>query len=426
MDLSKGTYEERLREGELLLYSRNRIFYARIYKGEATRRYLFRSLKTKDLNLAREKADEFFHEIRIKKRDNLPLDTKRFKDVIAEYLKLRKNQFDRGTYKQANKVNQQQTSEENLRQMVRVSKFLVAYCGNMVVEKVDNAVLADYVPWRRDYYRRMPENKRPRNHRLDPADKTLEWETTFALTVLKWAHERGYRGQKPLPKFRHKASRAKTRPAFTADEYRRLYRQMRRWIADTKKEDWRYTRELLRDYVLILANSGIRVGEANNLREQDLIKFTDDAGHENYRFVVNGKTGRREVVMRTNALPYIRRTLERNAHWRKLWDEAGPSKANRRRDSEQQDWLFPMSDGSQIISLADQFNNVLQQIDLKRNADGESLSLYSLRHFYAVQMLRRGKANVYDIAKNMGTSVEMIERYYGRSATAATVAVRLG
>ena len=40
--------------------------------------------------------------------------------------------------------------------------------------------------------------------------------------------------------------------------------------------------------------------------------------------------------------------------------------------------------------------------------------------------IRRGKANVYDIAKNMGTSVEMIERYYGRSATAATVAVRLG
>ena len=343
MDLAEGTYEERLKDGELLLYSRNRIFYARIYKGETTRQYLFRSLRTRDLHQAREKADEFFHEIRIKKRDNLPLDHKRFKDVIAEYLKLRKSQFERGTYDQANKANQQQTSEQNLRQMVRVSKFLVAYCGTMVVDKVDNAVLADYVPWRRDFYRRMPEHKRPRNHALDPADKTLEWETTFALTVLKWAHERGYRGQKPLPKFRHKASRAKTRPAFTAEEYRRLYRQMRRWISETDKEERRYTRELLRDYVLILANSGIRVGEANNLREQDLIKFTDEAGRENYRFIVDGKTDKHEVVMRTNALPYIRRTLERNARWRELWAETGPSKANRRRKTEQQDWLFPMS-----------------------------------------------------------------------------------
>jgi len=112
MDLAKGIYEERLKDGELLLFSRNRTFYARVYKGEGTRSYLYRSLKTKDLSHAREKADEFFHEIRIKKRDNLPLDNKRFKDVIAEYLKLRKSQFDRGTYKHANKVNQQQTSEQ--------------------------------------------------------------------------------------------------------------------------------------------------------------------------------------------------------------------------------------------------------------------------------------------------------------------------
>ncbi len=29
----------------------------------------------------------------------------------------------------------------------------------------------------------------------------------------------------------------------------------------------RYTRELLRDYVLVLTNSGMRVGEANNVCE---------------------------------------------------------------------------------------------------------------------------------------------------------------
>ena len=40
----------------------------------------------------------------------------------------------------------------------------------------------------------------------------------------------------------------------------------------------RYKRELLRDYVLILANSGMRVGEANNLRVGKLEKFTDKRG----------------------------------------------------------------------------------------------------------------------------------------------------
>ena len=253
VDITQAIYEERLREGQLLLYSRNQTFYARVYKGERTRRYLFRSLKTKDLTEARGKADEFFHEIRIRKRDNLPLDSKRFKDVIAEYLKLRRSQFELGTYHQANKVNQQQTSEQNLRQMVRVSKFLVAYFGKMTIDKIDNAVLRDYVAWRRDYYRQMPEAKRPPNYSLDPADKTLEWETTFTLTVLNWAHERGYRGQMPLPTFRHKASRAKTRPSFTPDEFDCLNRQIDLWVTATDKDEWRYTRELLRDYVLILA-----------------------------------------------------------------------------------------------------------------------------------------------------------------------------
>jgi integrase len=60
------------------------------------------------------------------------------------------------------------------------------------------------------------------------------------------------------------------------------------------------------------------------------------------------------------------------------------------------------------------------------NADGEKYTLYSLRHFYAVQMLRHGKVNVFDIAKNMGTSVQIIEQYYGRHATPFLLATNLG
>jgi len=127
----------------------------------------------------------------------------------------------------------------------------------------------------------MPVEQRPKNHSLNPADKTLEWETTFALTVLKFAQERGYRGNKPTPTFRHKAQRTKTRPAFTLREYSVLYKGIRRWMHEEKDNArWRYTRELLRDYVLILANSGMRVGEANNLRIGDLERFTDERGSE--------------------------------------------------------------------------------------------------------------------------------------------------
>lgn len=427
LDEKTDGYEELLKEGKLRLYTRNGIFQARVYIGD--RRYLTKSLKTRKLDEARELADNFWHDIRVKREQSLPIKGKRFSEVIAEYLKLRKSQNARGLKKSPDRRSQEYTSDQNLRQMERVSKFWIAYCGKRSVETIDNAVLTDYVSWRRDYYSQMPEEDRPRNYKLYPADKTLEWETVFALTLLKFAHERGYRGAKQMPDYYYKASRVKTRPSFTRLEYKHLYEGMRRWLnAEKKNEARRYTRELLRDYVLILANSGMRVGEANNLRERDLIKFTDDLGRENYRFVVNGKTGVREVVLRTNAVRYVNRCLERNALWRERWEKAASegAKAHNRKKVTHGDWLFRMADGNQVISLGDQFQKVLDRESMTHSVDGEAYSLYSLRHFYAVQMLRRGKANVFDIARNMGTSVHIIESYYGRSATSAVVAARLG
>ena len=63
-----------------------------------------------------------------------------------------------------------------------------------------------------------------------------------------------------------------------------------------------------------------------------------------------------------------------------------------------------------------QFNYVLDQIDLKKDAYGQVRSLYSLRHL-AIQMRlvnSGGQVNLFFLAKNCGTSVQMIERFYCR------------
>lgn len=72
----------------------------------------------------------------------------------------------------------------------------------------------------------------------------------------------------------------------------------------------------------------------------------------------------------------------------------------------------------------DQFTHVLEKIDLKTNDKGEYFSLYSLRHFYAVQILRRG-ISVFAVTRNMGTSVEIIQKYYGKDATPLALATEL-
>ena len=50
---------------------------------------------------------------------------------------------------------------------------------------------------------------------------------------------------------------------------------------------------------------------------------------------------------------------------------------------------------------------------------------FSLRHFYAVNALRNG-VGVFEVARNMGTSVQIIQEYYGKRATPTVFATRLG
>ena len=57
------------------------------------------------------------------------------------------------------------------------------------------------------------------------------------------------------------------------------------------------------------------------------------------------------------------------------------------------------------------FNKILGQTGLKLDRDGKLHTLYSLRHFYICERLSEG-ADVYQLAKNCRTSVEMIQKHY--------------
>ena len=57
------------------------------------------------------------------------------------------------------------------------------------------------------------------------------------------------------------------------------------------------------------------------------------------------------------------------------------------------------------------FNNLLERAGLKIDRDGKARTAYSLRHTYICMRLMEG-ADIYQIAKNCRTSVEMIEKHY--------------
>ncbi len=57
------------------------------------------------------------------------------------------------------------------------------------------------------------------------------------------------------------------------------------------------------------------------------------------------------------------------------------------------------------------FNRILNEQNLKADREGNPRTAYSLRHTYICLRLMEG-ADIYQIAKNCRTSVEMIEKYY--------------
>jgi integrase len=59
----------------------------------------------------------------------------------------------------------------------------------------------------------------------------------------------------------------------------------------------------------------------------------------------------------------------------------------------------------------DLLNAILDELKMKFDRDGNRRSAYSLRHTYICLRLMEG-ADIYQIAKNCRTSVEMIETFY--------------
>lgn len=393
--------ELRLEAGKLFLFRRNGIWQARIPIGN--RKYLWKSLKTSNTAEAERLALRLFHQTEYKLGEGLPVQSRSFSDVIDDYIAEREADNKLGKEAKRGSTNKH-TSDAMLRQIKRVSKFWKEYAGKQAIEAVDDRVLRDFIPWRKSYYHKR-QDLHP-NAKRDPTDKTLQFDLGICKMVLRYAKDRGYLGNKPLPTFAFTPKLKRVRPAFTPTEFRKLRAALRRWIDEAgDNAKWVRSRWLLHDYALTLAMSGIRVGEANNLRVRDVDPILDVDGRETVQLYVRGKTGTRTVQPHIDLYEVLKQRLE-------IHD-----------DAQRNDWLFSMPDGGQIITLADQFNAFLEFAGLRENGAGEKYTLYSLRHYYAVKSLAR--ADILSIAQNMGTSVQMIEQYYGKHGISPERARRL-
>ncbi len=241
------------------------------------------------------------------------------------------------------------------------------------------------------------------------ATSTVRQYRTSLNLIFKFAKVKGY--IESVPSIPAPSLIRNPRPDFTKQDWKVLTSHMRVWVSATTNGlrgknglDHKRHRErfYLQHYILILANTGIRIGEMRNCRWFDLDKVEASAGDERLFFHVDGKTGKRGVVGNAGVEVYVKR----------LWDFRATELGQKPDMTEP---IFCHPNGKQIGSYKKEFENLLDECGLRQDKDGNNRTLYSLRHTYAT--MRINEVPIYQLAVNMGAGVEMIEQYYSHART---------
>jgi integrase len=207
------------------------------------------------------------------------------------------------------------------------------------------------------------------------------------------------------PKISHRAW-------FSPDEYKKLYEATRKRAHQPKMARYKWGSEQLHDYVLFAANTGLRPDEAWRLQFRDVTIVEDDASGETILEIeVRGKRG----VGYCKSMPGAVRPFERlKARYRPTWVDDASKGENRAKSAKNESQESRLPEPTDLIFPKWQhelFKAVLEEENLRFDREGRPRTAYSLRHTYICLRLMEG-ADIYQIAKNCRTSVEMIEKYY--------------
>lgn len=352
--------------GKVHLFRRPRSKYwqCSAYVGNIEHR---KSSKQESLALAKDFAEDWYLGMRGKLRDGELLTEKSF-NQCADYFELEYETITQGT----RSPKWVQGHKDRLRLHLR------PFFGNMGISTINAGTRQEYEMHR---INTSPEDKRP-------AHKTIHNEIVTLRQVLKTAERQRWLSHVPdLSAPYRRRTKISHRPWFSPKEYKQLYTATRDNARNPKRERDRRHAEDLHDFVLFMANTGLRPDEVYNIEHRD-VEIVEDipTGETILEIEVRGKQGFGYCKSTAGAVRPYERVVERNQ----------PEAANEK--------VFP-------VNHLRMFNTILEAEDLKVDRDGKRRTSYSLRHTYICLRLMEG-ADIYQIAKNCRTSVEMIEKHY--------------
>ena len=267
------------------------------------------------------------------------------------------------------------------KQEMNVRVHLMPFFGSMTVNEINGGTVQQYRA------HRQTSRKDKKGEPKRPSRSSLHHETITLRHILRTANRHGALSHIPEISAPYKTSGKITRRAwFSPEEYKQLYKATAERAKKPLKERWRSACEDLHDYVLFMVNSGLRPDEAKLFEVRDVEIVADGPNDERILHIaVRGKRGVGHCKTMPGAVLPFQRMVKR--HSLKATDR-----------------VFPKIQRELL-------NTVLREIDLKHDREGKPRSAYSLRHTYICFRLTEG-ADIYQVAKNCRTSVEMIEKFY--------------
>jgi integrase len=280
-------------------------------------------------------------------------------------------------------ITEGERSKEYLKSLaICLRVHLLPFFGNCIVTEITPGQVQEYrvhrMTSRIDKKTGLPKR---------PSRSTMHHEIIALRHVLKTANRHGWLPYLPDISTPYKMSgKINHRAWFSPEEYKAFYKATGERAKHPKKERWRSACEDLHDYVLFMVNSGLRPDEAKRIELRDIDIVADGPGNEDILHIaVRGKRGVGYCKTMPGAvLPFKRMTARHNHAPNQL--------------------LFPKIQ-------RELFNTLLDELGMKHDREGSPRTSYSLRHTYICFRLMEG-ADIYQVAKNCRTSVEMIEKYY--------------
>jgi integrase len=380
--------------GDVVLFKRksSAIWQARIkrYSGN----WLDITTKENDFDKAKQAAEKQYHYMRYLQDEGKVDVTKKFESVATQTIRELQAELDSGIGKTVYK--------DYIR---AINNYLIPSFKSVYIHKIDTKQILRLEQFRLEKIGHTPNRS------------TINTHNAALNKVFKTAVNKGFMLSLQVPDLPNNGSKPKSRPYFDKAEYREVYTNLRAFAKTGHQNKTKEIRELLRDYVLILTNTGMRCGtESLNIRWNNIrqIKVNDnymidEYGAEALQIAVDGKTGKRTLIARdyqNSVTTPLLRIAKRFSELKGLSFEQ-LIKHNEK--------VFRLSSGSvpEMERLSKAFITFLKQNDLHKNIEGDGRSLYSLRHTYATFQILDG-LDMETLAVQMGTSVGMLEKHYSK------------